>query len=391
MSVPLLDVKRQNGPLARELLEAFQRVLHSGQYILGKEVEEFERRAAAVAGVRHGIGVSSGTDAILLALMAMGVGPGDEVICPSFTFFATAGCIARTGARPVFADSCPLCFNVDVASMERLITPRTRALMPVHLFGQAADMEAVMACARRHGLPVIEDAAQAFGATYGGRPVGSLGTFGTFSFFPSKNLGGFGDSGLLVTNDDALAEKARVLRSHGAKPKYFHGMVGGNFRMDPLQAALLGVKLPHLDEYGRRRRENACYYNARLGEMDGAVGLPACRRTVSLVLPSVHADRNHIWNQYTLRVVAGEKWVRSENPRDALRSFLQKREIGSEIYYPRPLHRQACFASPDPQAALPICDELADQSVSLPVFPELTAEERGAVVRALGEFLKENA
>jgi len=404
MTVPLLDVKRQNSPLRQELLDAFRRVLDSGQYILGEEVEQFESRAAAAAGARHGIGTSSGTDAILLALMALGIGPGDEVICPSFTFFATAGCIVRVGARPVLADSCPVCFNVDPSSMERLITPRTRALMPVHLFGQAADMDAVTALARAHHLPVIEDAAQALGATYHGRPVGSLGTFGTFSFYPSKNLGGFGDAGLLVTNDDDLAAKARLLRAHGARDSYYHEAVGGNFRMDPVQAALLSVKLPHLPEYSRKRGENAADYESRLAALPGVTARAAgCAcgaersafelegRGSSLLLPATHRDRGHIWNQYTVRVLAGRKWSRSETPRDALRAVLREKGIGSAVYYPRPMHRQECFAAAGPHPPTPVCDELARQCLSIPIFPELTGEEKNAVTEALGDFLRANA
>jgi dTDP-4-amino-4,6-dideoxygalactose transaminase len=244
MKVPLLDVRRQNLPLTAELNEAFNRVLASGQFILGWEVERFENAAAAAAGTDFAVGISSGTDAILVALMALGVGPGDEVICPSFTFFATAGCVVRLGAKPVFAESCPECFNIDPRAIEALVTARTKAIIPVHLFGQAADMDEILRIAGDHGLAVVEDAAQAFGAKYGGKPVGSMGDFGTISFFPSKNLGGLGDAGLLVTNNAALAEKARLLRNHGAHPKYFHSMVGGNFRIDALQAALLSVKLP---------------------------------------------------------------------------------------------------------------------------------------------------
>jgi len=396
MSVPLLDLKRQNAPLRAELLQAFERVLDSGQYILGKEVEQFERAGAALAGARHGVGVASGTDAILLALMALGIGPGDEVICPSFTFFATAGCIARTGARPVFADSCAVCFNLDPQSFEHLISPRTKAVIPVHLFGQAAHMREIMQVAQAHQLAVIEDAAQALGAAYQGEPVGSIGTFGTFSFSPSKNLGGFGDSGLLTANDDGLAEKARLLRSHGAKPKYFHKMVGGNFRMDPIHAALLSVKLPHLGEYSRGRNAHACKYNTRLAEVAGAAvnngfSRPEMEeRAAFLLLPAPHDGNTHIWNQYTVRVVPGRGWVRPETPRDALRSFLQERGIGSEIYYPRPMHQQECFAYAGPHAALPVCERLARESVSLPVFPELTAEEQDATIAALADFLAQN-
>src|SRR5713226_740197 len=233
MRVPLLDLKQQNAPLAAELRAAFERVLASGQFILGPEVEELERRTAAMLEIKYAIGVSSGTDAILLALMALGIGPGDEVICPSFTFFATAGCIARVGAKPVFADSCSVCFNLDVEDAARRITPRTKAIIPVHLFGQPAEMEGVVNLAEAHGLAVIEDAAQALGAAYRGRRVVSIGTIGTCSFYPSKNLGGFAEGGLLVTSDDALAERVRLMRTHGAEQKYFHKMVGGNFRLAP--------------------------------------------------------------------------------------------------------------------------------------------------------------
>jgi dTDP-4-amino-4,6-dideoxygalactose transaminase len=368
MKVPLLDLRRQNLPMEAELLDAFRRVLTSGQFILGPEVEQFESEAAAVAGARFGIGMSSGTDAILVALMALGIGPGDEVICPSFTFFATAGCIARVGAWPVFADSCPECFNIDPAGIEPLITPRTKAIIPVHLFGQAADMDPVLEIARRHGLAVIEDAAQAFGAVYRGRPVGSLGDFGTISFFPTKNLGALGDAGLVVTNDEALAEKARLLRNHGASRRYFHSLVGGNFRLDAVQAALLRVKLQHLAEYTAQRQRHFAEYNRALAGREG------------VVVPVTHPGRTHIANQYTLRVRRGG--------RDALRRFLQERGIASEIYYPVPLHAQECFRLFGPHAALPVAEALAGEVVSLPIFPEMTPEERAAVLAAITDFLE---
>jgi dTDP-4-amino-4,6-dideoxygalactose transaminase len=372
MKVPLLDLRLQNLPMEAELLEAFRRVLTSGQFILGPEVEQFESAAAAVAGARFGIGMSSGTDAILVALMALGIGPGDEVICPSFTFFATAGSIARVGARPVFADSCPECFNLAPGGIEPLITGRTKAIIPVHLFGQAADMDPVLEIARRRGLAVIEDAAQAFGAAYRGRPVGSLGDFGTVSFFPTKNLGALGDAGLLVTNDEALAEKARLLRNHGASRRYFHSVVGGNFRLDALQAALLRVKLPRLAEYTAQRQRHFTEYNRALGGREGVI-----------VVPATHPDRTHIANQYTLRVRRGR--------RDALRRFLEERGIASEIYYPVPLHAQECFRAFGPHPALPVAEALADEVVSLPVFPEMTSEERGAVLAAIMDFLESPA
>jgi dTDP-4-amino-4,6-dideoxygalactose transaminase len=380
MKVPLLDLRRQNLPVEAALIEAFERVLKSGQFILGPEVERFESAAAAIAGARFGIGMSSGTDAILAALMALGIGQGDEVICPAFTFFATAGCIARVGARPVFADSCPECFNVDPNGIEPLITGRTKAIIPVHLFGQAADMDPILEIARRHGLAVIEDAAQAFGAEYRGRRVGSLGDCGTISFFPTKNLGALGDAGLLTTNDAALAEKVRLLRNHGAAARYFHKIVGGNFRLDALQAALLEVKLPYLAEYTAGRQRHAREYGRALGELRGG-------DAVDLILPATHPDRTHIANQYTVRVRASSGWRGAESPRNALRSFLRERGIASEIYYPLPLHRQECFQACGPHRPLPVAEAMAEEALSLPVFPEMTGEERTAVVEAIRDFI----
>jgi len=382
MNVPLLDLRRQNEPIRDELLDAFRRVLDSGQFILGKEVEQFESAAAAVAGARFAIGVTSGTDALLLALMALGIGPGDEVICPSFTFFATAGSVSRLGARPVFVDSLDDTFNLDPAGVERLITPRTRAIIPVHLFGQAANMDEISEIAARHRLSVVEDVAQAFGAAYRGRPLGTLGDFGTVSFFPTKNLGALGEAGLLVTNDAALAEKARLLRNHGAHPKYYHKMIGGNFRLDALHAALLGVKLPHLCRYTELRQQHACQYDRELRRFDG-------KGAVELRLPAMLEDRTHIVNQYTIRVGPGPRWQGPESPRDALRRHLTARGIGSEIYYPVPLHAQKCFRDLGPQPPLPICGRMAAEVVSLPVFPELTAEEQASVSEAVGEFVEE--
>jgi dTDP-4-amino-4,6-dideoxygalactose transaminase len=364
--VPLLDLQRQNMPLEAELLDAFRRVVRSGHFILGPEVERFEADAAAMAGARFAIGVSSGTDAIVVALMALGIGPGDEVICPAFTFFATASSVARLGARPVFADSCAECFNLDPAAIEPLIGPRSKAIIPVHLFGQAADLEPILAIARRHGLAVIEDAAQAFGAEYRGNPVGARGDLGTVSFFPTKNLGALGEAGLVVTNDAALAEKVRLLRNHGMQPRYYHRMIGGNFRLDALQAALLAVKLPHLPEYTAARQRNACFYQRALGGLRG------------VLTPTTHPDRDHIVNQYTIRVEGGR--------RDALRKHLEARGIASEIYYPVPLHKQECFRAFNPQAVLPVAEKLAEEVISLPVFPEMTEEEQSAVAGAIVEF-----
>ncbi len=393
MNVPLLDLKEQNDALMPDLRTAFERVMQSGQFIMGPEVETLEKQCAELIGVKHALGISSGTDAILLALMALGIRPGDEVICPSFTFFATAGCISRIGAIPVFADSCPLCFNVDVSSVERLITPRTKAIMPVHLFGQMADMTAVMALAARHQLPVIEDAAQAFTAAQNGHSAGSLGSFGTYSFFPSKNLGGFGDGGLLATNDDALAAQARILRTHGAKPKYFHKFVGGNFRLDPLLAALIGVKLGRLAGYTANRQANAAYYSEALSQVNGieasalcsAGGTCSCGRAsgpveAAITLPALLPGNHHIWNQYTLRVHGGR--------RDELQTYLKASGIGTEIYYPRPMHQQECFLAPGQiPNPLPVCEQLSAEALSIPVFPELKAEQREFVVQKITDFV----
>ncbi|MBL9129174.1 MAG: DegT/DnrJ/EryC1/StrS family aminotransferase [Verrucomicrobiales bacterium] len=393
MAVPLLDLKPQNLPLEPELTAAFLRVLRSGHYIMGPELERFEADMARLLGVRHALGVSSGTDAILLALMALGIGPGDEVIVPSFTFFATGGCVSRVGARPVFADACPVCFNLEVSDAARRITPRTKAIMPVHLYGQAADLDAIGALAARHGLHLIEDGAQALGAKYRGRAVGGFGAFGTFSFFPSKNLGALGDAGLLVTQDDALAEKARLLRLHGAKPKYYHHLVGANFRMDALQAAFLSVKAARYDDYTEARRRNAADYTAQLSGLPGVVVADPARcgcvesrgggqeADIRMVLPVAYPHNEHIWNQYTVRVLG-------EGRRDALRNHLQARGIGTEIYYPVPLHAQPCF-SPAVGAAqeLPVCERLAREVLSLPIYPELTAAQRSEVVLGLRDFL----
>ena len=383
MAVPLLDLKPQHSALEAELIAAFTRVLRSGQYILGPEMDRFEAAMAELCGVRHALGVSSGTDAILLALMSLGIGPGDEVIVPSFTFFATGGCVSRLGATPVFADVDPVTFNLEAAEVERHLTPRTKAVMPVHLFGQAADLGPILALAKARGLAVIEDAAQALGARYAGRPVGGLGAFGAFSFFPSKNLGTLGDSGLVTTDDDALADRAKLLRLHGARPKYYHHAVGANFRMDALQAALLAVKVPHYGEYTARRRSNAAEYTARLSGLPGvAPGGSAAEAGARLVLPRAVTDEGHIWNQYTVRVPGAGR-------RDALRAHLTGRSIGTEIYYPVPLHAQPCFAPPPgkPRPVLPVSERLAGEVLSLPVFPELTAEQKTEVVDAIAAFL----
>jgi dTDP-4-amino-4,6-dideoxygalactose transaminase len=391
MNVNLFDLKAQNAALEPELHEAFLRVLRSGHFILGPEVERFERALEIFTGAKHALGVSSGTDAILIALMALGIGPGDEVLCPSFTFFATAGCITRVGATPVFVDSCPVCFNLDLSDAARRITPRTKAILPVHLFGQSAEMDGMLDLARRHDLRVIEDTAQAMGATYRGKQVGTLGDFGTISFFPTKNLGALGDAGAVLTNDTALFERIRILRMHGMEPKYYHQIVGGNFRLDALQAAMLSVKLPHFNSYTEKRRGNAALYTERLARIPGVrVANPqdcGCihsvntEETARIVLPVAHPHNGHIWNQYTLRVIG-------DGQRDKLRAHLSSRGIGSEIYYPLPLHEQTCFAGLGYKAEdLPWAHRLSAEVLNLPVYPELPADHIEQVCSVIAEFL----
>jgi dTDP-4-amino-4,6-dideoxygalactose transaminase len=381
MPVPLLDLNAQNFALEPELKAAFERVLRHGQFILGKEVTDFEAAIAKFTGAKHALGVSSGTDAILLALMAANIGPGDEVLCPSYTFFATAGCVARAGAKPVFVDADPITFNLDVADAARRITPRTKAIIPVHLFGQSAAMDETLALARQHKLLVIEDTAQSMGAAHRGRQLGTIGDMGTYSFFPSKNLGAFGDAGMLVTNDDALAEKARLLRTHGSKPKYYHKLVGGNFRLDALQAALLAVKLPHYASYTARRQANAAYYTERLRGLPGVAPVNASTPYARVLLPVALQGNDHIWNQYTLRVLGAGR-------REALRAALEAQKIGTEIYYPVPMHMQECFAycGCHPED-LPVARQLAGEALSIPIFPELTRAQQDEVVAAIAKFL----
>lgn len=369
----MLDVNRQNAPLREEILAAMTQVCDSGGFVNGPACKEFEAAAAEYCGVDHAVGCASGTDALLLALMAYGVGPGHEVILPSFTFFATAGSVARLGATPVFADLIPETFNIDPADVERKITPATRAIIPVHLFGQAADMTALNALAEAHDLPVIEDAAQAIGAEYQGKRVGGLGSVGCFSFYPTKNLGGFGDGGLITTNDAQLADEIRILCDHGQRPRYHHHLVGLNSRLDALQAAVLNVKLKSLDGYAADRQEHAEIYNHKFADA-------AFDETI--VAPVEAADCRSVWNQYTVRVTGGR--------RDALQKYLAEQNIGSAIYYPIPLHLQACFASLGyKQGDLPHTERAAEEVLSLPVFPELRAEEQETVIDAIESFAAE--
>ena len=315
------------------------------------------------------------------------------MLCPTFTFFATAGCISRLGAVPVFVDACPVCFNLDVEDAAKKITERTKAIIPVHLFGQSAEMDEVLALAKKHDLFVIEDGAQAIGSRYKGRGCGSMAEFGTYSFFPSKNLGGFGDGGMVVCNDDELAERARILRMHGSKPKYYHKYVGGNFRLDPLQAALLRVKLARYGDYTQARQENAAYYLEKLSVLDGVVQADpahcccASRQDealgdAKLVLPVAYEHNEHIWNQFTLR-------VRGEGRRDALRQHLIDREIGCEIYYPLTMDQQECFADlpESSRAGNEVAHLLASEALSIPIYPELTREMQDVVIGAIAEFV----
>ena len=384
-SVPLLDLKAQFAQIRAEVMPVIDQVCAGQHFILGEHVRALEQEVAHYCSAAAGIGVSSGTDALLVALMALGIGAGDEVITSPFTFFATAGTIARTGARPVFCDIDPRTFNLSPAAVRafideqcvlrgnRLVNAATggsvRAMMPVHLYGQSADMDPLMAVARQHGLKVIEDAAQAIGTEYSdGRRAGTIGDVGCFSFFPSKNLGAFGDAGLCTTNDPELAERLRVLRVHGGEPKYFHALIGGNFRIDELQAAVLRVKLKYLDRWTAGRQRNAAYYDAALGN----AGLGAKLRT-----PLAVAGYRHIFNQYV---------VRAER-RDALKQRLTERGIGSEIYYPVPLHLQKCFAYLDYRVGdFPESEQAAQETLALPIYPELEQAQMAHVVATIAEF-----
>jgi dTDP-4-amino-4,6-dideoxygalactose transaminase len=367
-AVPLLDLQAQYLPLREEILQALTRVADSQRFILGPEVEGFEREMAARIEVDHAIAVSSGTDAITVALMSLGIGQGDEVVTSTYSFFATAGCICRVGATPVFTDIDPITFNLVPESVRAALSPRTKAILPVHLYGLPAEMDPILELARGAGVPVIEDAAQALGARYHGAPVGGLGRIGCFSFFPSKNLGGFGDAGLVTTDDAALAREIRLLRNHGAEPKYVHTRIGGNFRMDALQAAVLRVKAPHLDDWTSARRRNADRYRALFRDH----GLEAV-----VQLPVEPAGMTHIYNQFVIRCPE----------RDALRTHLANDEIGTEIYYPVPFHRQACFAHlVRPSDSFPVAEEAAATSLALPIYGELTLPQQQRVVASIADF-----
>jgi len=365
MKVPLLDLKRQYRTIKPEIDQAIQKVLDNTMFIMGPEVKELEEKVAKYCGTKHGIGVASGTDALLLSLRALGVGPGDEVVTTTFSFFATAGVISRLGAKPVFVDIEPKTFNIDSQRLNDAITQKTRAIMPVHLYGQMADMDEIMEIASKRGIPVVEDAAQAIGAEYKGKKAGQIGAAGCFSFFPSKNLGAYGDGGFITINDDNLAGLLRKLRVHGAQPKYFHSIIGYNSRLDTLQAAILIVKLKYLPEWHEARRQKASKYTELLGGIS------------QVTPPYVHPHNYHIYHQYT---------ILAEN-RDGLKEHLKSREIGFDTYYPLPLHMQECYKDLNYKpGSLPVSEKLAKLAISLPVFPELTDQEQEYVAGAIREF-----
>lgn len=368
--VPLLDLKSQYAQVKEEVDEVVRRVIASQHFINGPEVASLEEAVASYCQAGHCVGVSSGSDALLLALMALDVGSDDEVITTPYTFFATAGAIVRLGARPVFVDIDPASYNINPAGIEAAVTSRTKAIIPVHLYGQCAEMEPILAVARKHGLAVIEDAAQAIGSEYRGQRAGSMGTMSCFSFFPSKNLGAFGDGGAITTNDAALAAKLRILRNHGASPKYYHKVVGGNFRLDTLQAAVLEVKLRYLDQWTAARQQNAAFYDAafaRLGLRGSSVGTPAI------------VQSRHIFNQYVVRVAE----------RDALLEHLKQQQVGSEVYYPVPMHLQECFANlGHRRGEFPESERAALTTLALPIFPELTISQKQRVVSVVASFFQ---
>ena len=372
MPVPLLDLRRQYAPLKDQFLSAIEEVCDSQALVLGPKTEAFERAVAEYAGVPHAIGVSSGTDAELLLLMALGIGPGDAVITTPYTFFATAGCVARLGARPVFVDIEPSTFNIDPVKLADALesTQNVKAIIPVHLFGQCADMERILELGKQFGVPVLEDAAQALGARHILGSAGAVGLAGFYSFYPTKNLGAFGDAGMVVCSDDELAAKLRTLRNHGMEPRYYHSMIGGNFRIDALQSAILSVKLPHLDKWSTERQERAAFYRKAF-EDEGVLD--------HLVLPveawaTTSVPNHHIYNQFVVRVPR----------RDQVRSALNKVGIGTEVYYPLPLHEQECFQYLGyRRGSFPEAETAARETLALPIFPELTREEQKEVVDQL--------
>jgi len=372
MNVPLLDLKEQNAALRPGIDAALARVLDTNGFILGAEVAELECELAGYCGTKYAIGCASGSDAILLALMAFDVGPGDEVITTPYSFFATVSAITRLGAVPVFVDIDPVTYNLDVSQLEAKISERTKAIEPVHLYGQCAEMEGLMEISRRRGVPVVEDAAQAIGAEENGVRAGAIGEIGCFSFYPSKNLGGMGDGGFVTTNDDALAKKLQALRVHGSEVKYHHKYVGLNSRLDGFQGAVLRVKLPHLDTWTDRRRMNAALYR----DLFTNAGL-----TEQVSLPRERANAKHIYNQYVIRVPGS---------RDELRSYLTEKGVGTDIYYPVPLHMQECFAYLGyKEGDMPESERAARETLALPIYPELQRDQQEYVVETIAEFFRQ--
>ena len=376
MKVPLLDLKSQNEPIQKEILEAIEQVIRRQAFILGPEVKKLEERIASYCHSRFAVGVSSGTDAILVSLMALGVGLGDEVITTAYSFFATAGAITRVGARPVFVDIDPLTYNIDPHKIEQTVTSRSKAIIPVHLYGQCADMNPILNVAETYQLKVVEDAAQAIGAEYrDGRQAGSMGTLCCFSFFPSKNLGALGDGGMVVTSNPELAEKIQTLRVHGSKPKYYHKLIGGNFRLDALQAAVLNVKLNYLNDWTKQRQENARQYMSLFKE-SGLI------EKIGLLLPeAVYEEAGvphyHIFNQFVIRIPQ----------RDHLQEYLKQKEIGTGLYYPVPLHLQDCFRYLGyKEGDFPVAERAAKETLALPIYPGLSNNQKKMVVEAIREF-----
>lgn len=370
-SVPLLDLKAQYAQIRDEIEPVVKEVIESQYFIMGPKVQEFENNVAKYCDVKHALGVSSGTDAILLALMGLDIKPGDEVITTTYSFFATAGCISRLNAIPVFVDIDPESFNIDPALIEEKITEKTKAIIPVHLYGQTADMDPILKIAKKHNIKVIEDAAQAIGSEYkDGKRAGSMGDMGCFSFFPSKNLGGFGDGGLITTNDDALFKKLTYLRNHGAHPKYYHKMIGGNFRLDALQAAVLNVKLKYLDSWTEGRQKNADFYDEGINKR----GLDKIIQT-----PKRLPGYRHIFNQYILQT----------KDRDELIKHLQNNYIGCEIYYPVAFNNQECFKYLGyKKGDFPIAEKVADETLAIPIYPELTKEQKDYILDSMKNFYK---
>ena len=387
MKVPLLDLRIQYQAIKNEIDPIVKSVIESQIFILGPEVSKFEENVAKYLKCKHVLGVSSGTDALLLALMAIDIKPGDEIILPTYSFFATAGVVSRMNAVPVFIDIDPITYNIDTAQIERNISPKTKAIIPVHLYGQSAEMDKIIELGKKYKIKVIEDAAQAIGAQYkDGQMVGTIGDIGCFSFFPSKNLGGFGDAGMITTNDDELAYKIRIMRVHGGERAYYHKVIGGNFRIDALQAAVLNVKLPHLDIWTAGRQKNAKKYFELfkllgLSRIEGKQSFDSENKVLCLkaIYQNTGYKNYHIYNQFIIRV---EK-------RDALMDFLKTKDIGCAIYYPVPFHRQECFAYLKYKDYLfPIANKAANESLALPIYPELSDEQLTYVAESIAEFIK---